>query len=181
MWDTLSDAPMSTEFSMTRFLVPHLARHGWALFMDCDILVRENITNLFKLADDKKAVMCVKHDHQPSYMVKMDGQMQTQYARKNWSSVMLFNCEHPSNKKLTLSMINSLPGRDLHRFCWLDDDEIGELPKRYNYLVGHDTLEKVPEPAIVHFTEGLPDLPGRNKQEFAAVWHGCLPYAVGAL
>lgn len=181
MWDSISDAGMSTEFAVSRFLVPHLARYGWALFLDCDVICLENISKLFALADDSKAVMCVKHEHVANSDTKMDGQVQQNYHRKNWSSVMLFNCEHPSNRRLTTEMINGVPGRDLHRFCWLEDEEIGELPQRWNYLVGYHTREIEPNPAIVHFTNGLPDIPGIEQHEYSAMWHGMIPYAVGAL
>lgn len=179
-WDKISDAPMSTEFSNSRFLVPHLARSGWALFADSDIMVMENISKLFESARPDKAVMCVKHDHDPLDDLKMDHQIQTRYHRKNWSSVMLFNCDHPSNKKLTVEMVNALPGRDLHRFCWLEDREIGELSPRWNYLVNYSDLNGI-KPALVHFTDGLPDMAGYEHQEYADQWTATLPYAVGAL
>ncbi|WP_292638563.1 hypothetical protein, partial [Mesorhizobium sp.] len=131
------DGAISTEFACSRFLVPKLAKSGWALFMDADMLVRRDLLALFNAADPSKAVMVVKHDHQPPETVKMDGQAQTKYPRKNWSSVMLFNCDHPSNQRLTTDLINSVPGRDLHAFCWLDDDEIGALDTQWNFLVGH--------------------------------------------
>ncbi|MBN9548786.1 MAG: hypothetical protein J0H31_07870, partial [Alphaproteobacteria bacterium] len=137
LWDEISEAPMATEFACSRFLVPHLASSGWALFMDCDMLVRRDLQRLFGLADPSKAVMVVKHNHQPTDAVKMDGQAQLRYARKNWSSVMLFNCDHPANKALTVELVNTVPGRDLHRFCWLEDDLIGELSPEWNWLVGH--------------------------------------------
>lgn len=160
MVDHISDAPMSTEFAISRFLTPKLALTGWALFMDCDMLVRADLAELFSLADPSKAVMCVKHVHEPREKIKMDDQEQLQYARKNWSSVMLFNCNHPSNQKLTLDLINRVPGRDLHRFCWLDDAEIGELPPEWNYLVGYSHLDV--EPKIVHFTNGIPSMAGQQ-------------------
>jgi len=181
MWDVISDAPMSTEFSNSRFLVPHLAKTGWALFMDCDIMVLSNVSRVFDLADPSKAVMCVQHTHDPIETTKMDSQIQTRYSRKNWSSVMLFNCGHPSNKKLTIDMVNTLPGRDLHRFCWLEDHEIGALPQEFNYLVGYTHLNSGKTPVVVHFTSGLPDLPGYEDQEYADEWRAMLPYAVGAL
>jgi hypothetical protein len=168
LWDDISEAPMATEFACSRFLVPTLAKSGWALFMDCDMLVRRDLKYLFDLARDKYAVMVVKHHHEPPEGTKMDGQMQTRYARKNWSSVMLFNCDHPSNQKLTVELINTVPGRDLHRFCWLDDHEIGELPPEWNYLVGH--TNEVPNPSIVHFTEGTPGMAGYEDCEFADEW-----------
>lgn len=168
LWDVISDAPMATQFAVSRFLVPHLAGGGWALFMDCDMLVRTNLRDLLDQADPSKAVMVVKHDHRPSETVKMDGQEQTRYARKNWSSVCLWNVDHPSNKNLTLEMVNSVPGRDLHAFCWLKDSEIGELHPKWNYLVGHTT--GVRNPSIVHFTDGIPAMPGYENCEYAGEW-----------
>jgi hypothetical protein len=179
LWDDISDAPMATEFACSRFLVPTLAKSGWAVFMDCDMLVRRDMKYLFDLARDEYAVMVVKHHHEPPEGTKMDGQMQTRYARKNWSSVMLFNCDHPSNQKLTVELINTVPGRDLHRFCWLDDHEIGELPPEWNYLVGH--TNEVPNPSIVHFTDGTPAMTGYEDCEFADEWRSELnAWASGA-
>src|SRR6185369_11183489 len=109
-----------------------------------------------------------KHDYQPALNVKMDGQVQSAYPRKNWSSVMAFNLAHPANEALTVEMVNSLPGRDLHRFCWLDDDEIGELDPKYNYLVGDGPRQE--NPTIVHFTNGTPDLHGFTNAHFADEW-----------
>lgn len=181
LWDVISEAPMSTEFSISRFLVPHLARTGWALFMDADVMALGNVSRIFDLADPSKAVMCVQHEHNPVEEVKMDGQVQTRYSRKNWSSVMLFNCDHPANRKLTVGMVNTLPGRDLHRFCWLEDHEIGKLPQEYNYLVGYTHLNGGRSPVVVHFTSGLPDMAGYENQEYADQWREFLPYAAGAL
>jgi hypothetical protein len=173
LWDVISEAPMATEFAISRFLVPHLARRdrkageaaGWALFMDCDMLVLENLSRVFEQADPRRAVMCVKHRHAPPPGRKMDGQEQLQYARKNWTSFMLLNCDHPANAALTVELVNGVPGRDLHRFCWLpDDDLIGELSPEWNWLVGHNT------PKVVHFTEGTPDMPGYEGCEFADAW-----------
>ncbi len=168
LWDEISEAPMATEFAIARFLTPHLAKDGWALFVDCDVLARVNIEELFALADPAKAVMCVKHQHKPLAGVKMDGQEQTRYARKNWSSVMLFNVGHPANKALTVELINVVPGRDLHRFCWLDDKDIGELGPEWNWLVGHSSPNV--EPKIVHFTDGTPSMRGYEHQPFAEQW-----------
>lgn len=181
LWDVISDAPMSTEFSISRFLVPHLAREGWALFVDGDVMAIANPMRIFDHIDTSKAVMCVQHDHNPTEAVKMDGQMQTRYSRKNWSSVMLFYCDHPANRRLTVDMVNTLPGRDLHRFCWLEDDEIGALPQEYNYLVGYTHLNGGRTPRIIHFTNGLPDMAGYENQEYADQWRSMLPYAAGAI
>lgn len=162
---------VSTEFAISRFLTPILAKQGWALFIDCDMLIRGNVNILFERAINEfsdKALLCVHHDFRPKQTVKMDNQVQTQYARKNWSSVMMFNCEHPANKILNLDMVNSLPGRDLHRFCWLDDSFIGELGPEWNYLVGHS--DRHIDPKIVHFTSGGPWMRGYENVEYADEW-----------
>jgi len=151
LWCPISQAPMSTEFAISRFCVPFIQRAGWALFMDCDILCLADISELFELADERYAVMVVKHDHVPAETLKMGGQVQTAYPRKNWSSVILWNCGHPANLRLTKERLNFWPGRDLHAFKWLRDEEIGELPAEWNYLVG---ISQVSSPRILHFTLG---------------------------
>jgi hypothetical protein len=162
MWCPISEAPMSTEFAISRFCVPFLKDRGWALFADCDIICWSDIKELFALADDKYAVMCVKHDNgEPGTFftqgvsLKMDGQLQTFYARKNWSSVVLWNCDHPNTKRLSLQMLNTLPGRDLHAFSWLNDEEIGELPQQWNWLV-NVTPGEPEKKGIWHYTLGGP-------------------------
>ena len=176
LWDRISEAPMATEFAISRFLVPEIIRRrtngwhvgGWAVFMDCDVLVRANLEELRALLDDEKALFCVKHNHVPISDTKMDGQEQSRYPRKNWSSVMAINVDHPSNKVLTVEMVNTVPGRDLHRFFWLEDNEIGELPPGWNYLVGH--TEGVESPKIVHFTDGGPWFGAFHDVPFADEW-----------
>lgn len=155
IYDLPSNAPCSTEFAISRFLAPILSQSGWCLFTDCDVVFMADVDELFALADPTKAVMVVKHE-QSGNGLKMDGQVQTQYARKNWSSVMLINCEHPANRRLSLQDVNERPGRDLHAFYWLHDSEIGELPARWNWLVGYQPMPE--EPAIAHFTLGTPDM-----------------------
>jgi hypothetical protein len=177
LYDVISEHPMATEFAISRFLVPHLARakagpHGWALFMDCDMLVRRPIARLFEQADQRKALMVVKHDHRPSEAIKMDGQVQSAYARKNWSSVMLFNLDHEANAALTVDLVNTVPGRDLHRFCWLQDDDIGELDQSWNWLAGHSSGEI--DPDIVHFTDGTPEIAGYENAPYADEWRARL-------
>lgn len=168
-WDEISAAPMSTGHAIARFLVPALcAYQGWALFVDGDVLFRDDIASLFALADESKAIQVVQHHHEPHESLKMTGQAQTTYARKNWSSVILFNCGHPANRSLTVDLVNSLPGRDLHRFCWLQDDLIGALPSRWNVLIGE---EEDPNPALAHFTLGVPDMAGYEHQPFADEWY----------
>lgn len=169
MWDVISDAPMSTQHANARFLVPHLTRRGWAVFMDGDMLVRAPLAPALERLDPRKAVYCVHHRHEPAPGgVKMDGQLQTRYARKNWTSFIVFNCDHPANRALTLEAINTRPGRDLHRLCWLDDGDIGELGPEYNFLVGHS--DAAIDPKVVHFTEGCPDMPGYESCAYADEW-----------
>lgn len=161
---------ISTEHANARFLVPHLARTGWALFTDGDVLARNgaNLARLFEQLDARFACYCVKHDHQPKATVKMDGQLQTVYPRKNWTSFIFWNCEHKAVRSLTLDMVNTLPGRDLHGLGFIDDRDIGELPPVWNHLVGevpHD-----PDAKIAHFTVGTPDMPGYEHQPFADEW-----------
>lgn len=157
LWCPISEAPMSTEFAISRFCVPFIQQKGWALFTDCDVLCLADIAELFALADERYAVMVVKHQYQPTEATKMDGQVQTTYQRKNWSSVVLWNCEHIAHRRLTRDRLNNWPGRDLHAFRWLDDDEIGELPGEWNYLVGVSRLTRAP--SLLHFTLGGPWLP----------------------
>jgi lipopolysaccharide biosynthesis glycosyltransferase len=159
--DLIDNKPFSTEFSHTRFLVPALMKYkGWALFQDSDMLCLSDIKKLFALCDDKYAVMCVKHQHKVNGLtMKMDGRQQLSYHRKNWSSFVLFNCSHPSNKILTPAEVNSMKGSDLHSFAWLKDHEIGELPTTYNFIPG--VSPKMPHssggmPDVIHYTEGGP-------------------------
>lgn len=162
-YDIPSRAYASTDFAVTRFLVPILVPTGWALFVDCDVLFHTSVEDLLALCDPTKAVMVVKHNHVPQCEIKMDGVPQQAYSRKNWSSVMLFNCDHPGNRRLTIEDVNRRPGRDLHAFYWLTDDEIGELPNRWNWLVG---VQPRPEqPAISHYTLGGPWLPHWESHE----------------
>lgn len=176
MRDTISDAPMSTQFAISRFLTTHLAVTGYALYVDCDVLFRCDPGELFDLMDPSFAVMCVKHEHIVNEnRRKMEERIQVNYPRKNWSSVVIYNCEHPVNKKLTLDLINRAPGRDLHRFCWLDDDDIGSLPLAWNHLVG---VTEGGHPKLVHFTSGTPSMKGYDAQPFVDEWRGHLMNAI---
>jgi len=161
----------STEFTFTRFLIPELTNfEGWALFMDCDMILTTDIKELFDQVDDQYAVMCVQHDYKVEEGYKMDGQKQTVYPRKNWSSVVLWNCGHPSNKVITTDLVNDekTTGKYLHRFSWLKDEEIGELDHTWNYLVGvYDDIEK---PNLIHYTEGGPWFENYRDCEFHQLW-----------
>ncbi len=174
MWDKISDFAMSTQHAISRFFVPTLAKQGWALFTDGDFLFRSNPARLFDELDESKALYCVKHNHQPDAKLKMDGQIQSKYARKNWSSCMVFNCDHEANRELTNELLNGVPGRDLHRFCWLgdDDDLIGNLDPAWNWLVGHS--DPLIDPKAVHFTSGVPDMAGYEDVPYADEWRDML-------
>jgi hypothetical protein len=174
LWCPISDAPMSTDFAVSRFLVQWLVDGDWALFCDwCDMLWLADPAELFALVDERYAIMAVKRDFRPDADTKMDGQAQTSYPRKLWSSVILWNVRHPANARLTLEMVNELPGRDLHRFCWLKDKEIGRLPNPWNWLVGIDN-DKGPgfgSPKLLHYTTGAPFMAGYEHGPWSEVWH----------
>ena len=162
--------PFSTDFAFTRFLVPALNLYqGWALFCDCDFLFTADLSRLFDLADDRYAIMCVKHAHEPVGTVKMDGVSQGRYRRKNWSSLVLWNCEHPANRSMTLDCVNKMPGRWLHAFEWLRDEQIGSLPLAWNWLAGvNETSARVP--CGIHFTSGGPWFEGYENVPYAELW-----------
>lgn len=168
-YDIVSGAPQSTDFAIARFAVPIICQSGWALFADCDTVAMRDPRAVMEYAHPRYAVLCVKHGKIAMPDMKMDGQAQTQYPRKLWSSVMLFNCDHPANRRLNLTTLNSWPGRDLHAFGWLHDDEIGELPPEANWLVG---LQPKPEkPIIAHYTLGVPGMPNRDVTEYDHIWN----------
>lgn len=164
IWDEISGAPMSTSHAIARFLPIAWRNPGWQLFVDGDLLFRADVAELFALADDRYALMVVKRGAMPHAVSKKAGHAQDPYDRKNWSSVMLINGSHAANARLTEADVNRLPGRYLHRFCWLADEEIGPLPAAWNHLAGID------EPKAVHFTLGTPDLPGYEQAPFADEW-----------
>jgi hypothetical protein len=166
--DLLSGAPMSTEFAISRFLVPFLCRDGWALFTDHDVVFLGDVDELFDLRDPQCAVMVVKHEMAPTGDFKMGGQRQVPYSRKNWSSVALWNCGHPAHLRLSLAMVNQYPGDLLHRFCWLRDSEIGTLPPSWNWLVN---AQPKPEPVkLAHFTLGGPWIEGWEPAPHDEIW-----------
>lgn len=158
----------STDFSFSRFLVPYLSGYsGWSVFMDCDMLMREDIANLWRLRDERYAVMVVKHDHVPRETVKFLGEPQSKYEKKNWSSVMLFN--NARCRALTPETVNTASGLELHQFKWLGNDElIGALPDRWNHLVGYNAPRK--DAALVHYTLGGPYFPEFRDCEYSSDW-----------
>jgi hypothetical protein len=182
--DVIDGKPFSTEFSFTRFLTPVIFEHfykpyienhkGLVLFMDCDMYARTDIAELFETFPMDKAIGCVKHDYNPTSEIKMDGVAQTRYFRKNWSSLMMFNCNHEANKSLDVTNVNYRTGSWLHSFTWLDEPFIGKPdPDQYNLSYGESLIHGFDhkwnwldghsdpsiDPAIVHFTTGGPVYP----------------------
>jgi len=165
------DKLASTEFTFTRFLVPFLMNYkGWALFCDCDFLWLDDVDKLFAQRDDKYAVMCVHHDYTPKEGVKMDGKQQTLYPRKNWSSMVLWNCGHPSNYQVIPAMVNKETGKFMHRFGWLKDSEIGSIGHEWNWLVGWYKEPQDGKPKALHYTEGGPWFKNHEKVEYSDQW-----------
>lgn len=159
----------STDFSLARFWVPYIAgRTGWALFCDCDFLWRADVWDLFALADPRYAVMVVPNRHEATPGEKMDGQHQSGYWRKNWSSLMLWNLAHTGARRLGLFDLNTKHKHALHAFDWLADNEIGFLPQGWNWLEG--VSEADADPKAVHFTRGTPDMAGYEHSQFAGEW-----------
>jgi hypothetical protein len=158
----------STEFSFSRFLVPYLCGfEGWAVFMDCDMLMMDDVANLWKLRDERHAVQVVKHEHVPREEVKFLGAVQTRYQKKNWSSVMLMNCARCT--ALTPDYVNRASGLELHQFKWLgSDDLIGALPSGWNHLVGYDAPR--PGVSLAHYTIGGPWFTEYAGCEYSAEW-----------
>lgn len=167
------DILSSTEFTFTRFLVPVLNNFkGWALFCDSDFLWLEDVKKLFSYCDDKYAVMCVHHNYNPNSTKKKLGSIQEIYPRKNWSSLVLWNCSHPSNKIVTPNLINNQTGKFMHRFGWLKDQEIGKISLEWNWLVGWYDEKIDGKPKALHFTEGGPWLGDLyNNDKYSKIWN----------
>lgn len=168
-FDLVSGAPQSTAFATARFWTPLLAHSGWALFIDSDVVFVRDPNELRNVFDDRYAVMCVQHSPMTLSGKKMNGATQTSYARKLWSSVCAYNCDHDANRRLNLQMLNSMPGRDLHKFFWLADSEIGALEPSWNWLV--NLQPQPPNLGAAHFTNGTPNLVGYENCEGAELWH----------
>jgi len=158
----------STDFSFSRFLTPYLSDFsGWSVFMDCDMLMLDDIAKLYALRDERYAVMVVKHDHVPKESTKFLDQPQSAYQKKNWSSVMLFN--NARCRALSPEYVNNASGLELHQFKWLgNDDLIGELPLGWNHLVGYNKPRR--DAALVHYTLGGPYFDEYRDCEYADEW-----------
>ena len=162
------DPLASTEFSFSRFLVPFLSNYeGWSLFIDNDILALDDVSELWELKDDRFALMCTKHKHNPTAEKKFLNTVQTKYEKKNWSSCMLFN--NSKCRALTPDYVNSASGLELHQFKWLESDAlIGEIPLNWNYLVGCDSHSE--NVSFVHYTLGGPYFNEFGNVEYSAEW-----------
>ena len=162
----------SNEFSFSRFLVPYLCNYeGQGIFFDCDQMLRTDIAEILKVMEEQpgKAVYVVKHTYEPRNDVKYLNTVQYKYPRKNWSSVVLWNCEHFKNRTVTPNFVNTASGLDLHRFTWLDDNEIGELDIKWNWHEGeYDNLQK--DVKNVHWTKGGPYFSEYKNINFADEW-----------
>jgi len=160
----------SNQFTYTRFLVPQLTGYkGWAIFIDGDMVVRDDIVNLWNLRDETKAVQVVKHNYKTKASKKYLGSKNEDYPRKNWSSVILWNCEHPANYSLTTEFVQSSTGAELHRFTWLTDELIGHLPIEWNWLV--DEFGENPSAKLLHYTLGTPCFDEFKNTPMSEYWH----------
>jgi len=161
----------SNQFIYSRFLTPHLSNfEGWSVFIDGDMILRGDIAELWSLRDESKAVMCVQHDYKTKMTQKYLGAKNEDYPRKNWSSVVLWNNAHPKNRFLTPTKIESSTGAFLHRFHWLEDNEVGALPKEWNWLDGE--YDHNPNAKLIHYTLGTPCFHEfSNFGSFSGEWH----------
>jgi hypothetical protein len=142
---------------------------GWALYIDGDMLLRADIAELWNLRDESKAVLCVHHDYRTKMREKYLGARNEDYPRKNWSSVVLWNCGHPANRKLTPDFIDGATGAQLHRFTWLEDGLIGQIPREWNWLP--DELGANPQAKLLHWTLGAPCFHEFANAPMADEWH----------
>ncbi len=166
--DLLDGRPFSTEFAFTRFLVPFLRNYqGRAIYCDCDFMFRNNVFLAMNVDLNGAAIAVVKHDHKPAGTTKMDGVSQSVYPRKNWSSFIVWDCGHPSNRRLDLDVVNTWTGRELHNLGWLQDREIVDLAPKWNWLAGYSLDIPPPGPSAVHWTSGGPWLPEYRHAPYA--------------
>ena len=159
----------TNRFTYSRFLVPYLMNFkGWAIFADGDMVCLSDIKILKRYFDPNKAVTVVKHDYKTKYKTKYFGQKNEDYPRKNWSSVIIWNCEHPKNKILTPTLIGDKEGSYLHRFKWLDDKEIGSLPTSWNWLALE--YEEKNDLDLIHYTLGTPCFKKYSNKSLSNFW-----------
>ena len=160
----------SNDFIYSRFLTPYLNNfNGWAIFADGDMICQSDIKELWDLRDESKAVQVVKHDYKTKAKKKYLGNVNEDYPKKNWSSVILWNCSHPKHKFLTPEFIASQTGKYLHRFSWLEENEIGELPKEWNWLAIEYPENK--NAKLIHYTLGTPCFKEYKESDMADIWY----------
>ena len=160
----------SNDFVYSRFLTPYLSDFkGWAIFANGDMICQGDLKELIDMADPSKAVMVVKHDYQTKATQKYLGNINENYPRKNWSSVILWNCDHPKHKILTPDFVSKQTGKFLHRFSWLDDQDIGELPLEWNWLASEYRVNR--EAKLIHFTLGTPCFKDYKNSDMADIWY----------
>jgi lipopolysaccharide biosynthesis glycosyltransferase len=161
----------SNSFIYSRFLVPYLnGFKGMALFLDGDMVVRTDVAELLYEFDPDEAVKVVKHHYTTKHPVKYLGAKNEDYPKKNWSSVMLWNCSHWLNKKLTPQFIQEQTGKYLHRFQWLKypEEQVGKLDETWNHLVGE--YDYNPNAKLAHFTLGTPCFNGYQDCDYSEEW-----------
>lgn len=166
--ETHNDA--SNQFIYTRFLVPYIMDYkGWAIYIDGDMVVRDDIVNLWNLRNNKFAAMVVKHDYKTKSKIKYLNSINEDYPRKNWSSVILWNCEHIKNRILTTDFVGKSSGSILHRFSWLNEEDIGSLPFEWNWLP--DEYGENNKAKLLHYTLGAPCYNEFHETAQANEWH----------
>jgi lipopolysaccharide biosynthesis glycosyltransferase len=164
-------------FIFSRFLVPWVQKwRGWALFIDGDMIVRDDVAKIFKLRDEHKAAMVVKHDYRTQFPRKylwtpLEND-NLDYPCKNWSSVILWNCAHYANRGLTPKKVAKAETKYLHRFGWIENDRLGELPAQWNWLEGEYAASS--EARLIHHTLGLPGFARYADSDYADEWHRTL-------
>jgi lipopolysaccharide biosynthesis glycosyltransferase len=160
----------SNDFIYSRFLTPYLnAFSGWAIFADGDMICQSDIKELWDLRDESKAVLVVKHNYKTKAQKKYLGNSNTDYPKKNWSSLILWNCAHPKHRVLTPDFISNQTGKFLHRFSWLEDEDIGDLPKDWNWLAIEYPENK--NAKLIHYTLGTPCFKEYWDCDMSDIWH----------
>ena len=160
----------SNHFVYTRFLVPHLMGFtGRAIFIDGDMIVRGDIVELFESFQLGHDVAVVKHDYKTRMTEKYMGAKNEDYPRKNWSSVIIWDCQTFPNRKLTPEFVQKQPGSFLHRFSWIQDDRIQALPQEWNWLP--DELGPNPDAKLLHYTLGTPCFLEFADTPQGDIWH----------
>jgi lipopolysaccharide biosynthesis glycosyltransferase len=159
----------SNDFIYSRFLTPYLNNfEGWAIFADGDMICQSDIRELWDLRDESKALLVVKHDYLTKANRKYLGNINENYPRKNWSSLILWNCAHPKHSILTPNFISNQSGQFLHRFSWLDDSDIGDLPKEWNWLALEYPINNSAK--IIHYTLGTPCFKDYRDTDMSDIW-----------